>query len=173
MRLVFSEDRAVMRLGVRFFSGVRRVALPLSVAVAAAGSVALLPSSSLAQAEWTQRFDTGGLDEQRIVTSRPILSPETVAAVDQAILLYQGIVAAGGWPIVPADQPLRLGMQAPAVVILRQRLIIAGDLDRLAGLSDAFELVRRCRRAPLPGAARHSGRRHHRADHLRFAQCAR
>lgn len=106
----------------------------------AAGTVLMgsMPSRALAQ-EWNQRFDAGGLDEAAIVTARPILSPEVVAAIDPAIAQYQAIVGRGGWPIVPADQTLRLGMQTPAVSIMRQRLIISNDLDPLAGNSDIFD----------------------------------
>ncbi len=85
------------------------------------------------------RFDTGGLAATDVVTSRPILSPEIVAAMALAILTYQDIVNRGGWPVVPADQQLQLGVRAPAVVTLRQRLIASHDLDPSTGLSDVFD----------------------------------
>lgn len=89
--------------------------------------------------EWGQRFDNGGLDEMALATDRPILSPEIAAAMSMAILQYQDIVSRGGWAVVPADQTLRLGMQLPAVSILRQRLIVSGDLDPAAGTSVVFD----------------------------------
>ncbi len=99
----------------------------------------LAPSAAWSQGGWTPRFDNGGLDDGNVVTSRPILSPEIVAAMRLAILSYQDIIAGGGWPVVPADKVLQLGMQDPSVLVLRQRLIASHDLDRLIGLSDVFD----------------------------------
>ncbi|MGD9739288.1 MAG: murein L,D-transpeptidase [Bauldia sp.] len=113
----------------------RRSLMQLAAGTALMGS---LPAVARAQ-EWNQRFDAGGLDEANLITSRPILSPQVVASMDPAIAQYQAIVGRGGWPVVPADQTLRLGMQAPAVSIMRQRLIISADLDPLAGNSDVFD----------------------------------
>lgn len=100
--------------------------------------VQLAPAPALSQG-LLDRFDTGGADATQVVTSRPILSPEILAAMGLAILNYQDIVSNGGWPVIPADQELRLGMQAPAVTVLRQRLIASYDLDPAAGLSDVFD----------------------------------
>ncbi len=100
--------------------------------------VQLAPAPALSQG-LLDRFDTGGADATQVITSRPILSPEILAAMGLAILNYQDIVSNGGWPVVPAHQELRLGMQAPAVTVLRQRLIASYDLDPAAGLSDVFD----------------------------------
>lgn len=88
--------------------------------------------------EWTPRFDVTQ-DETSVRTSRPILAPEIAAAMELAIFRYQDIVARGGWPVVPAGQTLQLGMQDPAVAVLRQRLIASGDLNASAGTSDIFD----------------------------------
>jgi murein L,D-transpeptidase YcbB/YkuD len=92
-----------------------------------------------AQGAWLDRFDEGGLGEADVITSRPILSPEIVAAMGLAIVSYQDIVSRGGWPVVPAGEVLSLGMRSPSVVTLRQRLIASYDLDPAAGLSDTFD----------------------------------
>ena len=90
------------------------------------------------QAEWAQHYDA---DPHLAVTrsSTPILSPETVSATEQAIETYQQIVARGGWRPVPADHVLRLGVNGAAVVALRQRLAVSGDLDATAGSSPIFD----------------------------------
>ena len=85
------------------------------------------------------RFDNGGLNASDVTTSRPILSPEIVAAMGLAILTYQDIVNRGGWSVVPADKVLQLGMSDPSVLVLRQRLITSFDLDPAAGLSEVFD----------------------------------
>jgi murein L,D-transpeptidase YcbB/YkuD len=99
----------------------------------------LTAAPALAQGAWVDRFDEGGLGEAGVITSRPILSPEIVAAMGLAIVSYQDIVSRGGWPVVPAGQALSLGMRSPSVVTLRQRLIASYDLDPAAGLSDTFD----------------------------------
>ena len=113
----------------------RRSVLGL-LSTAAAGS--LLPIPAFSQGLLDQ-FDAGGPNATQVITSRPILSPEILAAMGLAILNYQDIVNSGGWPVVPADQVLQLGVQSPSVVVLRQRLMASYDLDPAAGLSDRFD----------------------------------
>jgi len=57
----------------------------------------------------------------------PTLSTRNVAATKAAIARYQGIVASGGWPTVPA-YAMRPGSHGQAVEILHRRLEISGDL---------------------------------------------
>jgi murein L,D-transpeptidase YcbB/YkuD len=89
--------------------------------------------------EWQDGFDTGSVATAEVRTSTPIMSPETVVALQYAIQTYADIVARGGWPVVPADKGLRLGMRDPNVEILRQRLIVSGDLAYSAGASGSFD----------------------------------
>ena len=46
-----------------------------------------------------------------------------------AIQHYRGIVDAGGWPIIPDGPTMKKGMEDDRVPILRQRMMIEGDLD--------------------------------------------
>jgi len=89
--------------------------------------------------EWSDGFDSGSTGADDVRTSTPILSPEIVDATQGAIAQYSDIVSRGGWPVVPSGKVLRLGVRDPAVVTLRQRLAVSGDLDRSAGLSPAFD----------------------------------
>ncbi len=121
----------------------RRSFLLGTVAVVMATS---LPKASFAQnleddqgdqAEWVQNYDAATsktLDRSTL----PLLSPETLNATMNALESFKSIVAKGGWPEMP-HVPLKLGMQNPAVVDLRKRLIASGDLDASAGLSDTFD----------------------------------
>lgn len=89
---------------------------------------------------WDDQFDARGLRSAVKVSSHvPILNPETVIYVESAIAEYRNIVARGGWPIVPSSRKLSIGDNDPAVSVLRQRLIISGDLERSAGTSQAFD----------------------------------
>ena len=56
----------------------------------------------------------------------PVLQPETFFATAKASEHYANIVDAGGWPVVPSA--LSPGARGPAVVALRRRLAVEGDL---------------------------------------------
>lgn len=75
-----------------------------------------------------------------MVSNTPILSPDSVSNIQQAIAQYQAIAANGGWPQIDVgDNKLQLGVSDPIVETLRQRLAITGDLPREAGMSPAFD----------------------------------
>ena len=90
------------------------------------------------QAEWEQNYAVdNSLSVQRATT--PMLSAQTQAATEQAIAQYRELAAQGGWSAVPAAQSLKMGSKGPAVVALRQRLAVTGDLPRSAGMSATFD----------------------------------
>ncbi len=107
----------------------------------------LVPASALAQetltgvqqSEWAESFDSQSDVTRPVTTSTPILSPQTVPAMEQAIYVYQDLVARGGWPSVPSDKALQIGMRDPNVVELRRRLIASGDLRQASGDAEAFD----------------------------------
>ena len=80
-----------------------------------------------------------GRNVGKVATTVPILSQRTVRGTAAAIMDYRAIVAAGGWPVVPATAKLRLGASGPAVAALRRRLMISGDLSTAAGASDQYD----------------------------------
>jgi len=89
---------------------------------------------------WDDQFDApASSGQQRVASNRPVLSPETVAYVEQAIASYSNLVASGGWPQVPATKKLQLGVIDPDVEALRRRLMVSGDLSPRAGMSPAFD----------------------------------
>jgi murein L,D-transpeptidase YcbB/YkuD len=106
------------------------------------GSLALVFTPATAvlaqQAEWQQNFE--GASRSRVVRSTtPILSAQALAATEQTIERYRGLVAQGGWPALRAGTGLRLGAQSPEVLALRERLIVTGDLDPAAGESPVYD----------------------------------
>jgi murein L,D-transpeptidase YcbB/YkuD len=72
------------------------------------------------------------------------LSPEptydegTAQRIKEAALSYSDLAVRGGWPAIPADAEFAAGVQGPHDNLLRQRLIISGDLvsDRTSGPYD-------------------------------------
>ncbi|MCW6509132.1 L,D-transpeptidase family protein [Lichenifustis flavocetrariae] len=112
------------------------VALALGGGLARAGDDDQGNASS--QAEWAQKYDSDPrLEVKR--SSTPTLSPQTVAATEQAVQTYQDIVSRGGWTPVQAPANLHVGSKGPAVAALRQRLALSGDLDKEAGMSPVFD----------------------------------
>jgi murein L,D-transpeptidase YcbB/YkuD len=89
--------------------------------------------------EFGQGFDSGSRTIQMPKASLPTLSPATVEHTGSALAQFEGIVAKGGWPEVAQADRLRLGTRHPAVPALRQRLMVSGDLDANAGVSDIFD----------------------------------
>ena len=89
--------------------------------------------------EWSDGFDAAASRAPDVRTFTPILSPEIVQAVELAIAQYSDIVARGGWPVVPADKKMKIGGRGTAVMALRQRLMVSGDLDPSLALSEAFD----------------------------------
>ena len=118
---------------------------------ATVAGLAALPGSALAQSAlqdvlmapnrggWNDQFDTRSANVASVRSNQPVFSPNTAAAMQQAIAAYNQISMAGGWPMVPEGQVLKLGVEHPAVMALRERLAISGDLPRSAGQSASFD----------------------------------
>lgn len=96
--------------------------------------------ASTQRAHWDDQFDARASTQSGdVVSTAPVFSAETVAYIEQTLHQYSDIVGRGGWPMVPARKPLRLGMVDPDVDALRRRLMVSGDLSERAGVSTAFD----------------------------------
>lgn len=84
-------------------------------------------------------YDSASRTAKMPTSSLPTLSPATVQTTEQAIPIYEDLVARGGWPRIPPADKLRLGARSPSVIPMRQRLIAAGDLDVSSGQSDVYD----------------------------------
>ena len=89
--------------------------------------------------KWNEQFDAHSSNAQSVSSTAPIFAPQTVQFLEEAVQTYRGIVASGGWPVVPANKKLRLGDSSSNVKILRRRLMISGDLSTRAGMSNRFD----------------------------------
>ena len=63
----------------------------------------------------------------------PLRSDVMVEALEAAIQHYQAIVSRGGWPAVPGSRMFRPEDDDERMPLLRQRLIISGELSRRGG----------------------------------------
>ena len=88
---------------------------------------------------WSDQFDARSKQRSKVSSSTPIFAPQTIDYIQQAMAEYQNIVAAGGWPIVPANKKLKIGVSSSSVPALRKRLMISGDLSTSAGFSNQFD----------------------------------
>jgi L,D-transpeptidase YcbB len=95
--------------------------------------------SSTRRGNWDDEFDARVSQGDKVASTLPIFSLQTVAYLEQAIAQYSSIVAQGGWETVPATKKLKLGVVDPDVVPLRRRLMVSGDLSSNAGISEAFD----------------------------------
>jgi murein L,D-transpeptidase YcbB/YkuD len=108
----------------------------LAIALPVAASAQGVPAGE--QAEWAQNYD--GASRIRVQrSSTPILSAQALAATEETVERYRDIVSRGGWGTLQAPATLRVGARSPAVVALRQRLIMTGDLDPAAGSSEVYD----------------------------------
>ena len=121
-------------------------------------------SRGIQQSEWAESFDAQSFIARPVSTTAPILSPQTVPAMEQAIYAYEDLVARGGWPSVPADMELRIGVRDPRVVELRRRLIASGDLRQASGDPSAFDSYVQAAVEAVPATPRRSRRRRGRGD---------
>ena len=60
----------------------------------------------------------------------PLRSDVMILALEAAIQHYQAIVARGGWPMVPGSRMIRPEDDDERLPLLRQRLMISGELSR-------------------------------------------
>lgn len=66
----------------------------------------------------------------------PWRSDEMLAAMENAIARFEGIVNKGGWPAIPGERMLRPGDDDERVAYLRRRLMVTGELPRSTSYND-------------------------------------
>lgn len=125
-----------------FLTGAAAAVAGLKVVPAAAQESpldALLRSQAVK--EWQDKFDSGASTPvAQLKSDMPLLSPDTVGNIEAVLPRYQAIVSRGGWPRVPDKARLRIGSRSEAVLALRQRLAISGDLQQSQyGYGDTFD----------------------------------
>jgi L,D-transpeptidase YcbB len=72
------------------------------------------------------------------LSHEPTFDEGTAQRIKEAALSYSDLAVRGGWPTISADAKFALGVQGPNDDLLRQRLLISGDLapDRASGPYD-------------------------------------
>jgi L,D-transpeptidase YcbB len=110
--------------------------------VSSVASAAMMPSAFAetigGSAEWRQSYDAVQSRSRIVRSSTPMVSPTAMAATEQALQRYRDLAAQGGWTVIGPEK-LRIGSRGQAVAALRNRLIIAGDLDPSAAGSSTYD----------------------------------
>jgi L,D-transpeptidase YcbB len=72
------------------------------------------------------------------LSHEPTFDEGTAQRIKEAALSYSDLAVRGGWPMIPADAKFAVGVQGPNDDLLRQRLLIGGDLaeDKATGPFD-------------------------------------
>lgn len=91
------------------------------------------------QSGWGDGFDSTAQGQAPVISPEPMFSPSSAINLETALRQHADMMARGGWPQVPANTVLSLGMRHPNVQVLRQRLIASGDLSQQWGISDIFD----------------------------------
>ncbi|GAC1337456.1 MAG: L,D-transpeptidase family protein [Bradyrhizobium sp.] len=72
------------------------------------------------------------------LSHEPTFDEGTALRIKEAALSYSDLAVRGGWPTIPAEAKFALAVQGPHDDLLRQRLLVSGDLapDRASGPYD-------------------------------------
>ncbi len=72
------------------------------------------------------------------LSHEPTFDEGTAQRIRDAALSYSDLAVRGGWPTIPADAKFAIGVPGPHDDLLRQRLLISGDLaaDKASGAFD-------------------------------------
>ena len=128
----------------RFFLRLQRLVLATCAALAAAAASAHAQGS---EAKWWEAIPGFGHSDPRTASNddarrkpeaiddlrtdpTPLRSDVTIGALEAAIQRYQNIVSAGGWPQIPGTRMIRPEDDDERLPVLRQRLLISGELPR-------------------------------------------
>jgi murein L,D-transpeptidase YcbB/YkuD len=72
------------------------------------------------------------------LSHEPTFDEGTAQRIKEAALSYSDLAVRGGWPMIPADAKFAIGVAGPRDDLLRQRLLISGDIapDKASGPFD-------------------------------------
>ncbi|WP_439393722.1 L,D-transpeptidase family protein [Bradyrhizobium sp. PMVTL-01] len=72
------------------------------------------------------------------LTHEPTFDEGSAQRIKEAAFSYSALAVRGGWPTIPADAKFALGVQGTSDDLLRERLILSGDLsaDKTTGAFD-------------------------------------
>lgn len=88
---------------------------------------------------WGDTFDSTAQGQAPVISPEPMFSPASAVNIETALRQHTDMMNRGGWPTVPGNTVLQLGVRHSNVAALRQRLIAGGDLSQQWGISDIYD----------------------------------
>jgi L,D-transpeptidase YcbB len=109
-------------------------AKPATSAPAGAANPAHVPPKPAVAASTPESRSAAAL----ALSHEPTFDEGTAQRIREAALSYTDLAVRGGWPVIPAEAKFAIGVQGPHDDLLRQRLLISGDLaaDKATGPYD-------------------------------------
>jgi len=109
-------------------------AKPATTAPAGAGPAHATPAKPAVAASTPESRSAAAL----ALSHEPTLDEGTAQRIKEAALSYSDLAVRGGWPVIPAEAKFAPGVAGPHDDLLRQRLLISGDLaaDKASGPFD-------------------------------------
>jgi L,D-transpeptidase YcbB len=110
-------------------------AKPVTAAPAVAGNAAHATAAKPAAAASTPESRSAAA---LALSHEPTFDEGTAQRIKEAALSYSDLAVRGGWPAIPAEAKFVVGVPGPQDDLLRQRLLISGDLaaDKASGPYD-------------------------------------
>jgi murein L,D-transpeptidase YcbB/YkuD len=135
-RMTFVAIAAMLATAPAFGQGASTAPLPPKPAAPAAGAnpAHTTPAKPAAAASTPESRSAAAL----ALSHEPTFDEGTAQRIKEAALSYSDLAVRGGWPMIPADAKFALGVPGPNDDLLRQRLLITGDLapDQASGPYD-------------------------------------
>jgi L,D-transpeptidase YcbB len=109
-------------------------AKPVTAAVGAANPAHVTAAKPAAAASTPESRSAAAL----ALSHEPTFDEGTAQRIKEAALSYSDLAVRGGWPAIPAEAKFATGVPGPHDDLLRQRLLISGDLaaDKASGPFD-------------------------------------
>jgi murein L,D-transpeptidase YcbB/YkuD len=134
--MTFVAIAAMLATAPAFGQGASTAPLPPKPAAPAAGAnpAHTTPAKPAAAASTPESRSAAAL----ALSHEPTFDEGTAQRIKEAALSYSDLAVRGGWPTIPADAKFALGVPGPNDDLLRQRLLITGDLapDQASGPYD-------------------------------------
>src|SRR6202166_697165 len=107
---------------------------PAAAATTGANSAHVAPARAAVAAYTPESRSAAAL----ALSHEPTFDEGTAQRIREAALSYSDLAVRGGWPTIPADAKFAIGVPGPSDDLLRQRLLISGDLapDKVSGPYD-------------------------------------
>ncbi|MEM7621096.1 MAG: L,D-transpeptidase family protein [Pseudomonadota bacterium] len=144
MAIIYNKDYKIFGLFRKFGLALSSVILLASTPAFALGDDwGNSLDNSDSDLEWEQPLDRSFVHDWEINPAKgfPTISRKNITHTETAIRKYAAIASKGGWPSVKLKKGSKLGegISAPAVVTLRKRLSISGDLRQAGGYQKTFD----------------------------------